>query len=245
MGFWSQLFGSRRQSQAVLDCLDAFPFALEVAPGKTALARLEELRSPDFCPVILGDADSLLARHARLQSDSYTVTDIQQRVASIGTPEWWFTARAHALEEQFEAIVGDWPEDVAPHNTVHAVLDPETGAPMHDVFLTRLPTRHSWDAPVLLRFGGWDDSPFPEEHAAIAHAWHEQYGADIIAVTQDTLEFAVANPPTTREAAEELAMNHFAYCEELVVYHAKTIRTLAASLLNAPTWFFWWERKSE
>ncbi len=244
MGFWSQLFGLRRQSQAVLDCLEAFPFALEVAPGAQAQERMAELRTPDFYPVILGDADSLLARHALLQSDPYTVTDIQKRVRSIGSPEWWFTARAHALEEQFEAIVGEWPEQETPYDTLQAVLNRDTGAPLPDVFIARLSTRNSWDAPMLLRFGGWDDSPYPEEHAAVARAWHEQYGAEIIAVTQDTLEFAVANPPATRDAAEQLAMDQFAYCEELVTCHAGTIRNLAANLLNAPFWFFWWARKS-
>lgn len=242
MSFWSQLFHTRRQSLAVQACLEAFPFALEVVPGKRALARLAELRTPDFTPIILGDADSLLARQALLKEDPNTVTDILERVRSIGSPEWWFTARAHALEECLEELMGAWPAEPTPYDTVQAVLDPATGAPLPDVYLARLPAAHSWDAPVLLRFGGWDGSPFPEEHAAIARAWHEQYGAEIIAVTTDTLEFAVANPPASRDAAEQLAMDHFAYCEDIVRHEAGTIRNLAANLLNAPYWFFRWER---
>jgi hypothetical protein len=244
MNFLSQLFGTHRRSQAVADCLAGFPFEVEAVPGERALARLEELRTPDFTPVILGDGDGLRRRVALLARDPFTVADIQSRVRSIGTPEWWFTARTHALEECFEDVVGEWPAEYTPHDTVQAIYNRATGGPLPEVFITRLPIKDSWDAPVMLRFGGWDDSPFPEEHTAIARAWHEQYGAEIIAVTADTLEFAVSRPPATRDAAEELAMDQFAYCETLITHLTGSIRALAASLLNAPYWFFWWERSA-
>ncbi|HOF87503.1 MAG TPA: DUF4253 domain-containing protein [Armatimonadota bacterium] len=241
MGLFTRLFGGGRHRQAVAECLAAFPFAVEAAPGAAALARMAELRSPDFIPILLGDAEDLLAHHALLAKDPYTMRDLLGRVQSIGMPEWWLTARAHALEDRFAEVLGAWPEEPAPLDTVQALYDADTGEPRAEVFIARLPLARSADAPALLRFGGWNGSPFPEEHVAIARAWREEFGAEIIAVTARTLEFTVARPPATRDAADALALTHFAYCPDIVNTGVGTLSNLAARLLNAPNWCFRWE----
>jgi hypothetical protein len=243
MGFLTRLFGARRHDPATL--IMAFPYEVITLNGTEAVAALTQLRTPEHTPVLIGDAADLECRLALLEQDTHTMDDILKRVQSIGGSEWWFTARGHALEECYEETLGAWPETPTPFDTVQAVLDPATGRPRAKIYCALLPTAHSWEAPAFFRFGGWSDCPFAEEHVAVARTWQEEFGAEIIAMTDATLEFAVSRPPTTRAAAEELAMKQFAYCGDIVTKGTGSIRHLAASLLEAPYWFFWWERPAE
>jgi hypothetical protein len=95
--------------------------------------------------------------------------------------------------------------------------------------------------PALLGFGGWNSSPAPEEHVALLKYWNEKYGADIITVTNDTIECTVSRPPATREQALELAREQFIYCSDIVYQGTETLSALAASLQRGKTWFFWWD----
>lgn len=241
MSFWTRLFGAREKA-AGTELQLSFPYEIVTVAGAEAIGALAELRTPEHTPIIVGEPGNLPYLHDLLEQDPHTLEEVQQRVRSIGSPEWWFTARLHALEESFADALGEWPDVLTPFDTVQAVLDPASGQPLAAVCIALLPTAASWDAPALLRFGGGEIHPFPEEHTAIARAWSEQYGAEIIAATPDTLEFAVGRPPATHETAEELAMNQFAYCEDIVRQGTGSIRALAACLLNAPYWFFRWER---
>ena len=49
------------------------------------------------------------------------------------------------------------------------------------------------------------------------------------------------HPPTTRSAAYQLAWEQYIYCSDIVIQGTQTLSNLAASLLNAPIWFFWWD----
>jgi hypothetical protein len=60
-------------------------------------------------------------------------------------------------------------------------------------------------------------------------------------MSSDVLEFRVARSPTTREAAVELADEQYSYCPDIVTQGCETISNLAASLVNARVWFFWWD----
>jgi hypothetical protein len=51
----------------------------------------------------------------------------------------------------------------------------------------------------------------------------------------------VANPPTTKEDALKLAEEQFVYCEDIVTQGTETIENLAAGLINAKKWYFWWD----
>jgi hypothetical protein len=78
-------------------------------------------------------------------------------------------------------------------------------------------------------------------HLAFFRHWHDRYGARVITVTNDIIEFAVTRPPSTPAAANELAREQFVYCPDIVHQGVNTVGNLRASLLNSPNWYFWWD----
>ncbi len=97
--------------------------------------------------------------------------------------------------------------------------------------------------PLFLGFGDWNDCPSAVVHAAMARRWGHLHGAAPVAFGSDTIEYRVARPVSTHEAAVELALEHFAYCPDSVLQGTETIERLAASLINAKYWLFWWDRR--
>jgi hypothetical protein len=60
-------------------------------------------------------------------------------------------------------------------------------------------------------------------------------------VTHDVLEFRVARPPTSRDAALALAESQYYYCPDIVEQGMESIEALALSLLKSKIWYFWWD----
>ena len=52
----------------------------------------------------------------------------------------------------------------------------------------------------------------------------------------DIVECAVTKPPTDRNAATILAWEQYWYC-----VGSESVSNLAATLLNLPYWYFWWD----
>jgi hypothetical protein len=122
-----------------------------------------------------------------------------------------------------------------------AHLDPETGEPVKVVAICILPTDKNYEAPGLLRFGGWGESPYPAEHVAIWRRWAQRFGATIVAITGDSLEAKVADPPQSFEEAYELAQEFELYCPELIGELTTSLEDLAGQLVGQTHWFFWWD----
>ncbi len=120
-------------------------------------------------------------------------------------------------------------------------LDPETGEPVKVVAICILPTDKNFEAPGLLRFGGWGESPYPAEHVAIWRRWAQRFGATITAITGDSLEAEVADPPQSFEEAYELAQEFELYCPELIGELTTSLDDLARQLIGQTHWFFWWD----
>jgi hypothetical protein len=71
--------------------------------------------------------------------------------------------------------------------------------------------------------------------------WHQQYGAEVVGITHDVVEMYVPRPPTKREAAHALAREQYGYCADIVDQGVGSVGALAAGLLYAPSWYFWWD----
>ena len=63
----------------------------------------------------------------------------------------------------------------------------------------------------------------------------------MVSITRDVIEFAVKNPPKTREAAMELAKEQYIFCNDIVDQGVGTVSALAATLLDSNYWYFWWD----
>lgn len=146
----------------------------------------------------------------------------------------------HAAELRAElAGRGRWPDQ--PEQPGFGLPYGWDGHP-EEVTVALVPVTAPWLIPVTLHYGGWNKYPTPGEHAAIIRHWNNRYGAEPVAWTGTTIEYAVARPPATRAAAVALAWEYRLYNDgEYDLYRAETLTGLAAGLLGAPVWRMWWD----
>lgn len=96
-------------------------------------------------------------------------------------------------------------------------------------------------APCYLKIGDWNDVPKAEAHAALFKHWAEVYGAKVACIADDVIELTVDRPVSSREEALALARQQFVYCADIVHQGVETVEALAATLLGATVWYFWWD----
>ena len=110
------------------------------------------------------------------------------------------------------------------------------------IVLAEIPVKHPWEVFAYLPFGGWNECPANEEHMAVAKYWFEKYGAFPALMTHDVLEYGL---PTVygipREQALDLALEQYAYCNDIVDQGVETIGRLADGLSKSFYWYFWWD----
>jgi hypothetical protein len=153
--------------------------------------------------------------------------------------------RKAVLEQLLSEKVGEWPENAEPHNYFSIPYEWTDGykrlKPLPAVRLALVPTRASWEVPAYLKFGAWNDCPQPEEHVAVLKRWHTLYGAQVVGLTHDVLEVGVTRPPNSKLSAFNLAREQYAYCADLIDQGEGGLSDLAATLLDASVWYFWWD----
>lgn len=113
--------------------------------------------------------------------------------------------------------------------------------PWPAVAILHVPTPHPYEVPLYLSWGGWNAVPSSEELVDILAYWQERWGAELVAVSSDTLELTVPRHPDTHQAAVELMEEHHAFAEESVPWDRETIEAHTAGLRSTRRWFFWWD----
>jgi hypothetical protein len=131
--------------------------------------------------------------------------------------------------------------EIGPRHEVMLHLDVDLGRPVDRAGIVLVPTVRSWEAPAYLNYGGWNECPDPEIHVAFLRRWHERYGAELVSIGPDVMEVAVSRPVADRETALALADEQFLYAYDIVAQGAETLDRLAAHLLRATIWYFWWD----
>ena len=71
-------------------------------------------------------------------------------------------------------------------------------------------------------------------------SWEDRFGARLIDVGYADLRLFVERPPRTLEAAQRIAAEQVVLNGECLDA-AMDIPNLAARLVNAPCWTFWWD----
>jgi hypothetical protein len=78
------------------------------------------------------------------------------------------------------------------------------------------------------------------ELTAVLRSWEDRFGARLIDVGYADLRLFVERPPRTLEAAQRIAAEQVVFNGECLDA-AMDIPNLAARLVNAPCWTFWWD----
>lgn len=78
--------------------------------------------------------------------------------------------------------------------------------------------------------------------AVVLRSWEVRFGARLLRVGPGAqIQLLVERPPRTTETAQRIAAEHFAFCDECAGQGLREIPEITASLVNAPTWIFWWD----
>src|SRR5262245_28482135 len=233
--------------------LENFPFELIECKKADALGLLAKLRrqgqTQGFTPVLIPNAESTGLHMEVLLDDRHLSGRIPAEILvaadTIDATRWFATRQEMDLEgrEPDSWPQGEWPSEFVPNDWLSLQRRPWKGGPWQGetVYLSKIPTTNSWELPAYLRFGGWNACPQPEEHVAIARDWHARYGAEIATMSFDTIEFQVQRPPTDLDSSEQLAIEQYLYCGDIVDQGVGSIRNLAATLLEGKVWYFWWD----
>jgi hypothetical protein len=221
--------------------LSGFPFELHRVPGARPLDELARLRAvADGIPVILGDAESCERMAMQLGGTERSAAELVEAALAIDVPDW-----LQQLEggdpNRYAIEPAVWPEGVRPADALVAHTDVLHGRPLPEVLLAVIPVAAAWMVPCHLQFGGWNDCPPPEVHAALLRYWGGRHGAQLVSMAGDVVELMVSRPPTTREAALALAREQYLYCTDIVDQGVGSIEALAATLLGGSVWYFWWD----
>lgn len=220
-----------------------YPYQVLRVPGAEALKTLADLRSKATgIPVILGNQDAFERVVECMElNDESTPDELIEAACQIEVKQW-LAEREAQDSEYYEIDPAAWPEDdQSPNTSITAHCDVLSHKPYPEVVLTILPASEAWMAPCYLKIGNWNEVPKAEEHAALFKYWSEKYGAIVVCITDDVIEMTVSRPASTREEALELARQQFLYCADIVYQGVGSVEALAATLLGATVWYFWWD----
>lgn len=219
-------------------------------------------------PVLLGDDDNLLNLKDNLKRLRYPrAVRILEEAATINPVQWFENRRLDEIDQlqrfmeeqedparraRYGALLADqgplrgmpqgpWPDDGEPRREFDIPLDPIRHEPRPQIHIGLVSTALGWQVPAYLRYGAWNACPSAAEHVALLHYWGDRYGAEVVGMAGGVVEMKVARPPAGRDAALELAVQQYLYCQNLVAQGAETLQQLAASLLGGTAWFFWWD----
>jgi hypothetical protein len=155
----------------------------------------------------------------------------------------WLVDRGDEFEQSgIEPPRGAWPAEGHPESGLYCVRRVQAPRDFEpEVVVGLVPAGEPALVPLRLGYGDWNDCPAPVIHAAFARRWSALCGAIPVAFAGDVVEYRIANPITDREQAIMVGLEQFAYCPDIVLQGTETIERLAASLLGARHWFFWWD----
>lgn len=247
-----------RSEAEYADALARFPYPLTIVQGDAALAEFERLKAcNEGSPVVLGGPSELALIHELYEiacTHEPSTGLVLERAAEMHFPDTYRALKARDLEalqrrypgigggsDEFPAeLMGEWPDHIDVDGLyLTAAYEVETGDPWPRTHIARIPTRDWTEIPAYLRSGGWNDMPEPAALVAALRSWRDRYGAELVGFTNDTMNIRVTRPPASREAALELAREHYLFCSDAL--NELTLRELAALLIENDWWYFWWD----
>jgi hypothetical protein len=216
-------------------------------PGRDAIRLLNEHRSSypatGKYPFLIGDAEELERIQESAESDKREPSAIIRASLEIDTAQWIAVRRGEVEDSEFspEELLEDWPNEIAETGSIGLHKDVLTGEIKPEIYLGLATIEKPWHLPAILKYGAWNECPEPEVHCAFHREWQEKFGAEITGMSGDVVECVVTKPPSDPKGAAILAWEQYWYCQDIVEQGCGSVSNLAATLLNSPYWYFWWD----
>jgi hypothetical protein len=110
------------------------------------------------------------------------------------------------------------------------------------VAIVRVPAASAEELPAYFDWGGWTDAPEPQTIVAVARHWREVYGAELVAMGPDLLEFYVPRKSQDHSAVVALLKEQYVFSRDSFVEFSRGYLEEAAAQLSASSsWVFWWD----
>lgn len=110
--------------------------------------------------------------------------------------------------------------------------------------LALIPTPAPWLVPGLLQWSGAVNyDVLGLEHASVLRRWAGRWGAELLALDDETASLRMSSPPTLDGPAPdalEAAVEAYLYCPDAIDVNPDGVDALAP-LLTGPVWTFWWD----
>lgn len=194
-------------------------------------------------PFLIGDSEELERVKEAMEYNEESPDEIIETSSHIDLKQWMNARRVEAEEFGLnpEDTLGAWTGSSEEKGSICLHKKDHYGKILPEVYLGIAEIKAPWQLPATLKYGGWNDCPNAEVHCAFFRKWQTEFGAQITGVSGAIIECTVLNPPLDRETAIELAWEQYWYCADIVEQGCESINNLAATLLNSPYWFFWWD----
>jgi len=215
--------------------------------GAQALSELTRLRaefpSTGAYPFLVGGDDDLERIQEAAEFNEESPEAILADAARVDLAQWTQERRAEAAEDELDEdeLAGVWPGENMTKGSTMLHADLLSGKPKAQANIGLVRLNNPWELPAHLKWGGWNECPCPEVHCAFHAMWAKEYGAQITGMSGDVIECLVAKPPRTQEQALRLAWQQYWDCTDIVDQGTESVAALAATLLNSPYWYFWWD----
>ena len=182
----------------------------------------------------------IIVGSTRQLSDLKAIISEKQEIYILGKLAELIAYLKENIDEYFSEIDYEFDDDDKSNLELSTVFDYD-GNFKDNVILVKVPTTKPYEVLGYFGMGGYNECPFPAEQVAVAKYWYEKYGAVPAAITYDEIEFYVERPPQTLEEAKKLAVEHYAFCYDLVLQCCGTFEALVDGLYKNIQWYFWWD----
>jgi hypothetical protein len=206
-----------------------FAFEFREVAGERAMAAYEAAKTEGKgVPVLIAGGESL--RRSLAEAMRYrNLTEYYLQKADR-KPDPYATKTKPRLPKQWPDV-GPFKDDGQPF-LVKA--HPDGFKPV--VTLAFIPAATTAEIPAYLKLGSWNAVPDADVFVSLLRKWHRDYGAELVALREDSLDIRVARKPETREEALVLAREHLKFCAT-----GATTAEAAAELMQTNWWHFYWD----
>lgn len=104
-----------------------------------------------------------------------------------------------------------------------------------------VPTPAHWYVPGLLQWtGALNYDVLGTAHASVLRRWSVRWGAELLALDDETADLRVTSPPSLGPEALEAAVEAYLYCPDSIDVHPDGVDALAPFMIRE-LWSFWWD----